>query len=284
MTEAEWLPLLIRVVAASGVVVLASLVAERVGPFFGGLIATLPVSTGPAYVLLAIDHDDAFIAQTALSSVATNVTMIAYLVALVLASPRARMPVSLGGAIALWIGGAVLLRFVPWTVAGALAVNVAAYGVAYRLLRSSAPEPVTRRAVSRWYDVPLRAVLVGLLVVGVTTASSLIGPAATGIGAIFPIALSSLTAVVHQRLGGAAASATMRGAVVANPGFLLSVLSVHLLAEPAGRWWALATGLAVSLSWSAGLLVWKTWRRFPLPSGERVAGGSRPGEGQSKDP
>ncbi len=258
MSEAEWLPLLIRVVAASGVVVLASLVAERVGPFFGGLIATLPVSTGPAYVLLAMDHDDVFIAETALSSVAANVSMISYLVALVLASPRLRMPVSLGGAIALWIGSAVLLRFVPWSVEGAVAANLLTYGLAFLLLRRGAPEPVTRRAVPRWYDVPLRAVLVGLLVVGVTTASSLIGPAATGIGAIFPIALSSLAAVVHLRLGGAAVAATMRGAVVANPGFLLSVLSVHLLAESAGRWWALAAGLAVSLAWSAGLLVWKT--------------------------
>lgn len=257
MTDADWLPLLLRVVAASSVVVLASLAAERVGPFVGGLIATLPVSTGPAYVLLAIDQDDAFIADTALSSVATNVTMIGYLVALVLAAPRFRMPVSLGGAIALWIGGAALLRLVPWSVTGALAANAAAYGVAFVLLRRTLPAPVTRRAGSRWYDVPLRAALVGLLVVGVTTASAWVGPAATGVGAIFPVALSSLTAVVHQRLGGAAAAATMRGAAVANPGFLLSVLVVHLLAVPAGRWWALAAGLAVSLSWSAGLLVWK---------------------------
>ena len=88
MIDADWLPLLIRVVAASGVVVLASLAAERVGPFFGGLIATLPVSTGPAYVLLAIDHDDAFVADAALSSVVTNLSMISFLVALVLASPR----------------------------------------------------------------------------------------------------------------------------------------------------------------------------------------------------
>ena len=260
MIDADWLPLLIRVVAASGVVVLASLAAERVGPFFGGLIATLPVSTGPAYVLLAIDHDDAFVADAALSSVVTNLSMISFLVALVLASPRCRMPVSLGGSVALWIGLAALLKLLPWSVAGALAANAAAYALAFLLLRRSPAEPVTRRAVPRWYDVPLRAVLVGVLVVTVTTASSWIGPAATGIGAIFPIALSSLTAVVHQRLGGAAASATMRGAVVANPGFLLSVLTVHLLAEAAGRWEALAAGLAVSLGWSAGLLVWKARR------------------------
>lgn len=257
MIDADWLPLLIRVVAASGVVVLASLAAERVGPFFGGLIATLPVSTGPAYVLLALDHDDPFVAGAALSSVATNVAMISYLVTLVLASSRVRLPVSLGGAIALWIGGAALLRLVPWTVATALVANAVTYAAAFALLRRSAPEPVTRRALPRWYDVPLRAVLVGVLVVGVTTASAWIGPAATGIGAIFPIALSSLAAVVHARLGGGAAAATMRGAVIANPGFLLSVLTVHLLAEPAGRWWALAAGLAVSLGWSAGLLVWK---------------------------
>lgn len=46
MADADWLALLIRVAASSGVVVLASLAAERVGPFLGGLIAALPVSTG----------------------------------------------------------------------------------------------------------------------------------------------------------------------------------------------------------------------------------------------
>lgn len=256
MADADWLALLIRVAAASGVVVLASLAAERVGPFLGGLIAALPVSTGPAYVLLAIDHDDAFIAAAALSSVVTNVAMIGYLTALVVMAPRFGMVASLGGAVALWLGTAALLQPLPWTVVAALAANAAAYALALPLLRRPPPEPPGRRAVPRWYDVPLRAALVGCLVVGVSTASAWIGPAATGIGAIFPIALSSLTAVVHRRLGGGAAAAAMRGAAIANPGFLLAVLATHLLAVPAGRWGALAAGLALSLGWSAGLLMW----------------------------
>ncbi len=47
---------------------LASMVAERSGPLIGALVATLPVSAGPVYVFLALDHDAAFIAQSALAS------------------------------------------------------------------------------------------------------------------------------------------------------------------------------------------------------------------------
>ncbi len=46
----------------------SSIVPERSGPVTGALVATLPISAGPSYVFLAIDHDAAFIAQGALSN------------------------------------------------------------------------------------------------------------------------------------------------------------------------------------------------------------------------
>jgi len=49
---------------AVAIVVSASRAAERAGPFIGAMIATLPVSTGPVYVFLAIDHGAPFIADT----------------------------------------------------------------------------------------------------------------------------------------------------------------------------------------------------------------------------
>jgi hypothetical protein len=66
------LSLALRMAVAAAFVVIASMITERSGPAIGALIATLPVSAGPSYIFLAIDHDDAFIAQSALASLPMN--------------------------------------------------------------------------------------------------------------------------------------------------------------------------------------------------------------------
>ena len=38
----------------------ATIIAERLGAAVGALVATLPVSAGPVYVFLALDHDATF--------------------------------------------------------------------------------------------------------------------------------------------------------------------------------------------------------------------------------
>lgn len=49
-----------RAAATAFVVVGATVAAEVAGPFWGGLIVSLPVAAGPAYVMLALQHDAAF--------------------------------------------------------------------------------------------------------------------------------------------------------------------------------------------------------------------------------
>ena len=57
-------------------VVSASVITERSGPVIGALVATLPISAGPSYVFLALDHDAAFIAEGALASLPINAATI----------------------------------------------------------------------------------------------------------------------------------------------------------------------------------------------------------------
>src|SRR5215472_4687952 len=66
------LMLVLRMAVAAAFVVSASFIAERAGPVIGALVATLPISAGPSYVFLAIDHDAAFIAEGALASLPIN--------------------------------------------------------------------------------------------------------------------------------------------------------------------------------------------------------------------
>lgn len=253
--QAVLLPLLVKVLAAASVVVLASMAAEKAGPFFGGVIASLPVSTGPAYVLLAMEHDDAFIKAAAFASTLSNVAMILFLVTLVRVAPRAGMLITLLSASTLWIAVAVLLQAAgPWTLTAALVANGAAYLAAAFLLKAPDPAGTLRSQPGRWHDIPARAALVGGLVAAVTTVSHIIGPSATGAAAIYPIAMTSLVVILYGRMGGLAVSAAMRSAVMANPGFMLSALTAYLLTLSLGRSLALAAALGVALLWSAGLL------------------------------
>src|ERR1051325_1046335 len=61
-----------EMVVPAGFVVFATFLAERAGPVVGGMIATLPIAAGPAYIFLALDHGPEFIADSALSSLVVN--------------------------------------------------------------------------------------------------------------------------------------------------------------------------------------------------------------------
>ena len=66
------LSLIAKMAVTAGFVLAATITAERAGPLVGGLVATLPIGAGPAYVFLALDHDAHFIAQSAVASLAIN--------------------------------------------------------------------------------------------------------------------------------------------------------------------------------------------------------------------
>ena len=51
------LTLALRMAITAAFVVSASVITEKSGPVIGALVATLPISAGPSYVFLALDHD-----------------------------------------------------------------------------------------------------------------------------------------------------------------------------------------------------------------------------------
>ena len=71
-----FLTLGLRMAITAAFVVTASIITERSGPVIGALVATLPISAGPSYVFLALDHDAAFIAEGALASLPINAATI----------------------------------------------------------------------------------------------------------------------------------------------------------------------------------------------------------------
>jgi hypothetical protein len=252
------LMLALRMAVAAAFVVTTSMIAERAGAVIGGLIATLPVSAGPSYVFLASDHDASFIAESALASFPINAVTMFYCLTYVVLAQRYNALVSVGGAIAVWIALAAVERLAPWSLTTGLIANAVAFAIclpAFRPFKHVKMPLITRR----WYDIPLRATMVATLVAIVVTLSRWVGPSVSGTIALFPVVLSSMTLILHPRIGGPATAAVIANGGWGMMGFGASIAVLHLTAVPFGLAAALSLALATGVVWN--LILWWLGRR-----------------------
>jgi hypothetical protein len=259
MTKAEMSPeltfllsLALRMAVSAAFVVAASMITERSGPAIGALVATLPVSAGPAYIFLAIDHDEAFLAQSALASLPMNAATILMCLVFVHLAQRGGMFLSLAAGLAVWFAVAASVRALDWTLAGGIAFNALALGICLPLVQRfrHARMPLLTR---RWYDIPLRATLVATLVALVVTLSNIVGPRVSGVIALFPAVFSSLILILTPRIGGRATAAVLANGQWGLIGFGCAIVVLHFAVQPLGRTAALSLALATCVAWNFGL-------------------------------
>jgi hypothetical protein len=112
--------------------------------------------------------------------------------------------------------------------------------------------PPTKRT---WYDFLIRAGMVALLVGAVLTLSFRIGPAGSGILAVFPVIYTSIMVILHCRVGGPATAAVLAHAIPGLAGFGMALLTLHLTAVPLGSIAALLIAFSVSVAWNVMVYV-----------------------------
>ena len=252
------LTVVLRMAVTAAFVVSASVITERSGPVIGALVATLPISAGPSYVFLALDHDAQFIAEGALASLPINAATIFLGLTYVLLAQRHHALVSWGGGAVVWIALAILSRTIHWSLAAGVAVNVVAFAICIPLLnrfRHVKMPLITRR----WYDIPLRAALVATLVATVVTLSGWVGPWISGVIALFPVAFSSMMLILHPRIGGRPTAAVIANGGWGLLGFGTAIAVLHVAALRFGSAIGLSLALATCVSWN--LALWWNGRR-----------------------
>ena len=269
---AFWLSLVAKMVTSAAVVVTASLIVERAGPVLGALVATLPISAGPAYAFLALEHSPEFLARSTLASLAVNAGTGPFVVVYAALAQRRGLIASIGAALGLWVVLAVVLTRLSLDFQQVAVLNAVSYGAAYVLTRPHRRAPDGVRAERRWWDLPARAATVMAIVAGVITAGRLVGPAAAGIVALLPVVLTSLVLVMHPRVGGRTTAAVLANSIPGMVGFSCGLATLHLTLVPFGSAAALLLGLAVCVAWNVGLLALNLWstRRIPGRAGARA--------------
>jgi hypothetical protein len=239
--------LIIRMAVTAAFLLAATVTAERAGPLVGGLVATLPISAGPIYIFLAIDHGAHFVGVSALGSLVSNAANIIFALTYTLLAQKRSLTISLGVAFVLWFSTTGCIGLVTWTVTMAIAFNSVALGAALWL---TVPLRHVRspQVKARWHDLVMRAVMVAALVGVVTAVSHRIGPAASGNIAVFPIVLSSIAFILHRHVGGPATAAVMSNALIGLGGFGFACLVLVVTADWLGAVLALSLTLAASVA------------------------------------
>lgn len=240
---------------AAVIVVAASLAAERIGAFVGAMIATLPVSAGPIYVFLAVDHGGEFVSRAAIASVVANTGTAAFVVIQAYASRRLgtipTLALSLGG----WLTVILLVRLRAWTLPEALIALLAGYGLAAlltrRFLAVSKLPAMPRTAL----DIPLRAGLVATVVAVATLAGEWFGPTVAGLFAVFPVVFTSLVLIMQPRYGGAAVAGLLARTFPGLVGFGVAITVLHFTAARMPVGLALLLALATAIAWNGGLVL-----------------------------
>jgi hypothetical protein len=120
-------------------------------------------------------------------------------------------------------------RPTPRTLAAwaALVLNLVIFVLCFFIVEryGHARMPPTKRT---WYDFLIRAGMVALLVGAVLTLSFRIGPAGSGILAVFPVIYTSIMVILHCRVGGPATAAVLAHAIPGLAGFGMALLTLHL--------------------------------------------------------
>ena len=266
LDPAFWLELALKMAMTAAIVVTASVLVERCGPFIGALIAALPTAAGAVYIILAIDHPPAFIAASAVGSMVSNAAVALFALSYAALAQRQGLLLSLGGAFVVWFACAALLHAFTWTAAGALLLNVIVLTATTLVGRRFQTDGLAAKAETHRSDIALRAATVSLCVAVVTVASHRIGSFASGMFAVFPVAMGSFFIILHPRIGGRPPRASQPTSRRRCSAWCSDFSPCIFLPRSSACGGPMRVGLAIGVAWNGLLWALKQRRRKPSPA------------------
>jgi hypothetical protein len=244
--------LLLKVTLAPLLVAAATLVANRWGPGVGGLLMGLPLTTGPIFLLLTIDHGTHFGFGATLGILCGLVGLAAFAVVYTAVSAWKGCIASLSLATVAFFAVSAGIRRPGSDLLIAAVAAWFAQLVALAVIRRPGLE--VARANAPWWDLWARMFAVAVLTLAVTTMAAKLGPELSGIVGTFPVAITVVVAFTHQQSGRDGAVGMLRGCVLSWISFASCFVMIGLSIESLGTGLAIALGLLAAMATSAMVL------------------------------
>ena len=249
--------LLLKLLLVPALIATVTLATRRWGPRIGGLLTALPVVGGPTLCFYAVEQGDLFAAQAAHSTLVGLVAVVAFCVAYSHCSRRTEWPISL---LTGWLGFAavtvVIYALQPNVILGLLFV-LASIALGQRALPAHFPE--SKAAKNSAWDLPLRMLASGALVLALTSLAGWLGPNLSGLLTPFPVATAIFAIFTHTEGGPNAVATYFSGFLQAFYSFAMFCFVLAVGLASLGLPLALALALFVQLGMQ-GLVLWRMTR------------------------
>ena len=241
--------MLVKIFLTPLLILMCLLVARRWGSFVGGVIAGLPLISGPVSFFLTLEQGPAFSAaasyNTLLGVLACTATALIYPRLAALGMPWfVALPAALGG----FFGGGMLVLHLPFTHLWAVILS----SLAPVLVLACLPRITARcehgHAMTAYVRVPVQMACGATLVYAVTEAAHWLGPGWSGVLMFFPVMVCSIVPFAHATLGAAAVVSIFRGIMAGWFGCIAFAVVVMTGVEHLSLW------LCYSLASAAALL------------------------------
>lgn len=218
--------LLLKLTLIPTLLYLLSLVARYRGPGFAGWLSGLPIVAGPILWLLAHEQGKAFAAMAAMQAIAAIAASEVFNLIYARTASRQHWPVALAAALSGWLLAALLLQQLTPSLLLALAIAALSVSGNYVLLpRPSKPALDSSSPDRLW----LRMLAAAVLTLGVSTAAHRLGPAWSGVLAVFPLLGVVMAVSIQQAQGPAAVQTLLRGMLLGRFSFAAFCLTLVLL-------------------------------------------------------
>lgn len=247
--------LALKLLLVPAFLLLVSLAGKRFGPAVAGWLAGLPVVAGPILFFLAVERGVVFASGAAAVSLSAVLASVAFSLAYSHAGQRMAWPLALVVGLGGWGLAAVVLAELPVSVGLALAVSLLTLVIAPRLFPTVKVQP-TGRSVTK-VELACRMLAGACLTLAVTVAAGRLGPAWSGLLAVFPILGIVLAVFSHRSQGPAFAAALLRAMATGLYSFVAFCFVLSLALPPLGVAVAFTVASLASLAVQA-----VTLRRF----------------------
>jgi hypothetical protein len=233
--------LALKVLLAPVLIGLVSLAGRRWGPAVGGWLVSLPLTSAPVMLFLAIDQGTAFASRAAQDTLLGIMSVASFCLVYRWFSFRFGWSVSMLAGWGAFFALTIILEGITLPLALSFVSVIVFLTVVLALMPVSQSKDITIHPPP--WDTPLRMLVATAFVLSLTAAAAILGPQLSGLLAPFPMFTTILAVFTHHIQGASAARRLLRGVVAGSFTFVIFFLVISLLVNSWGI--AAAFGLAI---------------------------------------
>jgi hypothetical protein len=261
--------LITKIIATVGMVLMLSLVAERVSPRVAGILSGYPLGAAIALFFIGLEISPEFAARSAVYTLAGLAASQVFVYCYFVASARfSRHSILAGSAAALngYFAAAWLLHLIPFSRITAALMAIASMLLFVFLFRGICNHGIARSVRFTLAVMLLRASLAAAIIVAITAAAAAVGPAWAGLFSAFPTALFPLMLIVHITYDKAQVHTIIKNFPLGLGSLIAYGMAVALLYPLWGVGWGTLAAFAIAtlylLAYGAFVALWLRPRRL----------------------